>query len=97
MPGLLQNRIETAVPDEGSHTVAIGWRNGARTTFDMKPAIAQGGVFSALADAAVFGGVRVGPRGRSLQWPGDIDIDADAIWFDAHPEDNPLGKPAAAE
>lgn len=97
MPGLLQNRIETAIPDMGSGTVEIGWRNGARTRFDLKPAIAQGGVFSALADAAAFASVRVGPRGRSLQWPGDIEIDADAIWFEAHPEDNPLGKPAAAE
>jgi len=31
----------------------------------------------------------VGERGRSLEWPGDIDFCADALWFETHPEDSP--------
>jgi hypothetical protein len=33
--------------------------------------------------------VHVGERGRSIEWPGEIDFCADALWFEAHPEDVP--------
>jgi len=32
---------------------------------------------------------KIGERGRSLEWPGEIDFCADALWFEAHPEDAP--------
>jgi hypothetical protein len=97
MPGLLKNWIESAVASPADRTVTLRWAGGAETRFDMAPVIAAGGVFAALEDPAVFAAVRVGPRGRSLAWPGDLDLDADALWFDAHPDDNPLTRPAAAE
>lgn len=37
------------------------------------------GVFSALADPAIFAKAAIGPRGRSLEWPGEIDFCADAL------------------
>lgn len=97
MPGLLKNRIESVIADADTRQVVLHWAGGGETRFDMAPVIAQGGVFAALADPALFTAVAVGPRGRSLVWPGDLDLDADALWFDAHPEDNPFTRPAAAE
>ncbi|QJE73952.1 DUF2442 domain-containing protein [Aerophototrophica crusticola] len=97
MPGLLKNRIVTAKPDPSTRTIALTWEDGSETAYDLSAAIAQGGVFAALHDPAIFSALAIGPRGRSLRWPGDVDIDADAIWFDAHPQDNPFTKPAAAE
>jgi Protein of unknown function (DUF2442) len=46
-------------------------------------------VFAALADPEAFAQIRIGERGRSLEWPGEIDFCADALWFEAHPEDAP--------
>ena len=42
-----------------------------------------------VADPAVFARVNVGQRGRSLEWPGEIDFRADALWFESHLEDAP--------
>ena len=97
MPGLLKNRIESVAPAITGAAVILTWAGGTRTMFDMAPVIARGGVFAALADPALFAAVTVGSRGRSLVWPGELDLDADALWFDAHPEDNPFARSAAAE
>lgn len=97
MAGLLKNRIESAVPAADGLWVVLRWADGSETRFDAAPLVAQGGVFAALADPALFAAVSVGPRGRSLSWPGELDIDADALWFAAHPADNPFARPVAAE
>jgi hypothetical protein len=47
------------------------------------------GVFAPLADPAFFIRVRIGGSDRSLEWPGELDFCADALWFDVHPEDAP--------
>lgn len=97
MPGLLQNWITgVAMAADGRH-LHLTWADGSATLFDMAPVTAQGGVFTGFCDPLVLAQVAVGPRGRSLVWPGDIDLDADALWFDAHPADNPFNQPAAAE
>ena len=44
----------------------------------------QGGIFTPLADPDEFARVAIGPRGRSLRWPGDIDLCADALWLETH-------------
>jgi Protein of unknown function (DUF2442) len=80
--------ITQATPDQDTHSVTLTWVNGA-TTVSRFAHLAGRGVFAALADPAVFVQVRVGERGRSLEWPGEIDFCADALWFEAHPEDAP--------
>jgi len=50
--------------------------------------IGKGGL-AALADPKVFAQVKVGERGRSLEWPGEIDFCADALWFETHPAEAP--------
>lgn len=97
MPGLLQNTLSAVVADPRTRSLSLTWGGGAVTRYEMGPLIAAGGVFAALDDPDRFTTVAIGPRGRSLVWPGDVDLDADALWFDAHPEDNPYARPDAAE
>jgi hypothetical protein len=86
MPKVLDNVIVAAVPDAKAHTVELTWANG-ETTVNSFSHLAGKGVFAAFADPVFFAQVRVGERGRSLEWPGELDFCADALWFEKHPED----------
>jgi hypothetical protein len=88
MPKVLDNIITAAVPDPASHTVALTWANGTATVASFRHLVGKG-IFVAFADPAIFAQVRIGEGGRSLEWPGEVDFCADALWFDAHPEDAP--------
>jgi hypothetical protein len=88
MAPLLENLITAAVPNADDYSVTLTWANGAATVSRFGHLVGKG-VFASLADPFVFTQVAVGPRGRSLEWPGEIDFCADALWFDAHPEDAP--------
>jgi hypothetical protein len=96
MPPMLENIIISATADAATHAVALTWANGARTVSGFTHLVGKG-VFRALADPAVFAQVRVGENGRSLEWPGELDFCADALWFEAHPEEAPEQRKAAAE
>ncbi|MBF0561741.1 MAG: DUF2442 domain-containing protein [Alphaproteobacteria bacterium] len=93
MPAPTENRIVRAEPDARTCTVRLTWANGAMTVNRFGHLVGDG-VFAPLRDPAVFALVRVGDRGRSLEWPGDIDFCADALWFETHPEDNPFAESA---
>jgi hypothetical protein len=84
MPKVLDNIITRAVADPNSYTLAVTWANG-ETTVNRFDHLVGKGVFAAVTDPAVFTQVRVGERGRSLEWPGEIDFCADALWFETHP------------
>ena len=88
MPKVLDNIITAAVADPMTHTVTVTWANGV-TTINQFDHLMGKGVFAAIADPAVFTQVRVGDRGRSLEWPGEIDFCADALWFETHPAEAP--------
>jgi uncharacterized protein DUF2442 len=88
MPKVLDNIITTAVADPKTYTVTVAWANG-ETTINRFGHLVGRGVFAAIADPAVFFQVRVGERGRSLEWPGEIDFCADSLWFETHPEEAP--------
>jgi hypothetical protein len=88
MPKVLDNIIFAAVPDPDNRTVALTWSNGETTVSQFGHLVGKG-VFAAFADQAFFAQVCVGERGRSLEWPGEIDFCADALWFEAHPADAP--------
>ncbi len=83
-------RIKAAAPNDDGHTVTLTWQDGTRTVTDMAPSIAAGGIFAPLADGEFFKRVSVASNGRAIEWPGEIDCCADALWFEAHPEDNPF-------
>ena len=96
MPQMLENVIVAAAADAATHTVALTWANGAKTVNSFAHLVGKG-VFRAFADPTFFLQVRVGEHGRSLDWPGDLDFCADALWFEAHPEEAPRQSRAAAE
>ncbi|MDA3874786.1 MAG: DUF2442 domain-containing protein [Kiritimatiellae bacterium] len=39
------------------------------------------GVFESWNDPDYFKRVEIGERGRSLVWPGDVDLCADSLWL----------------
>jgi hypothetical protein len=88
MPNVLDNIIVGAVADAQTYMIVVTWANGSQTVNTFRHLIGKG-VMSALADPALFAKVRIGEHGRSLEWPGEIDFCADALWFEAHPEDAP--------
>ncbi len=88
MPKVLENVITGAVADPKAHTVTVTWANGA-TTINRFDHLVGRGIFAAFTDPAFFARVKVGERGRSLEWPGEIDFCADALWFETHPADAP--------
>src|SRR5437868_15186496 len=88
MPKVLDNIITAAVADPANHTVTLSWANGKTTVAGFRHLVGKG-VFAAFAEPAFFAQARVGEGGRSLEWPGELDFCADALWFEAHPEDAP--------
>jgi len=96
MPKVLENIIVKAVPDSAAYTVDLTWQNSQRTVASFRHLLGRG-VFVRLGDPAFFSRVSIGERGRSLEWPGELDFCADALWFEAHPEDAPTETARAAE
>jgi hypothetical protein len=70
------------------YKVNLVYSDGETVIADFEPLIAMGGVYSALADPDYFAQVSVGERGRFIQWPGELDFCADALWLDAHSSDS---------
>jgi len=95
MPNVLDNVIIAAAADPKTYGVVVTWANGETTAISFRHLVGNG-VFAALAEPEVFARVQVGERGRSLEWPGEIDFCADALWFEAHPEDAPRQRQHAA-
>lgn len=77
--------ITEATP-EPNGVLRLHYADGAVLRVDFQPVIEQGGVFSTLADPAVFAQVAIGAGGRFVEWPGAIDFCADALRFQGHPE-----------
>src|ERR1035437_1566638 len=88
MPKVLDNIITGAVADPKTRTVTVTWANDEMSVNRFDHLVGKG-VFAAFADPAFFVQVSVGERGRSLEWPGEIDFCADALWFETHPADAP--------
>jgi hypothetical protein len=75
------HRIISATPD-AAFRVTLVFDDGVEGSIDFGPMIAKGGVFSALAEADTFRKVSIGDGSRSLEWPGDVDLCADALWME---------------
>ncbi len=81
---LLRQIVEART--EPGYRVRLTYAGGATIVVDLTHFVRQGGVFAPLADPAFFARVSVAPRGRAICWPGDVDLCADALWLQAHPE-----------
>lgn len=61
------------------HKLRLSFEDGGAGVVDLAAIVQQGGVFTPLRDVKAFSQVSIGERGRSLQWPGEIDLCADAL------------------
>lgn len=60
------------------YQIRLVYADGFETIVDFKSTIAQGGVFSTLADPQVFSQAKLGEDGRYITW-GDVDFCADGL------------------
>ncbi len=58
---------------------------GEERTADFMPVIQRGGDFARLGDPHFFAQVAVSKDGRYVEWPGEIDFSADALWLEGTP------------
>ncbi len=79
---MLQTIVRVA--PEAGQPIRLTYANGHTVTVGLAPLIRQEGVFTVLANPIVFERVRVGERGRYIEWPGGPDLCADALWLAAH-------------
>ncbi len=79
-------RIEAVKPLEG-HWLRLWFTNGAVKDVGLGQALAGGGVFEPIySDREVFEQVRVNPETRTIEWPGEVDLDPDVLYGTFEPE-----------
>lgn len=78
-----------AATGRADFTVVLEFEGGERTEVDLAEFVATGEVTAALrADPDFFvSALRVLEDGDAIGWPGDVEIDADALWYKSHPDD----------
>lgn len=83
------------------YSVELGFEGGENAVVDLSEFVSEGIVTAPLrADPQLFcSGLRIVDGGDAIGWPGDLEIDADALWYKAHPEDweRDYGRPAAQQ
>ncbi|MFN0112610.1 MAG: DUF2442 domain-containing protein [Blastocatellia bacterium] len=57
----------------------LNYTDGEVVVANFKPIIAKGGVFTILADPQFFNQVKLGERGRYIEWPDELDFCADSF------------------
>ncbi|HET6880508.1 MAG TPA: DUF2442 domain-containing protein [Pirellulales bacterium] len=58
----------------------LQYADGEEVLIDFRPVTERGGVFTSLAEPEFFAQVRIGDGGRYIEWPGNLDFCADALW-----------------
>ncbi|MEX2140792.1 MAG: DUF2442 domain-containing protein [Pirellulales bacterium] len=72
------HRLISAEPSS-DYILRLLYADSASFEVDIRPLIDKGGVFAPLADRALFAQVRIGEGGRYVEWPGEVDLCADAL------------------
>ena len=100
MTGLI--KINDVRPLEG-HRLRLWFSDGAVKDVDLAGLLSRGNVFAAIRDdRSVFEQVRVNPDSRTIEWPGDVDLDPDVLYGRAEPasgaeiDRRTVSEPAAA-
>ena len=79
-------KIEEARPLDG-HWLRLRFSDGAVKDVDLSNVVARGGVFEPLrANRAIFQQVRVNPETGTVEWPGEVDLDAEVLYGRSEPE-----------
>jgi len=72
------------VAPEPNYKLCLTYTDGETIVVDFTPVVQRGGVFAPLSDPEFFSQVSIGERGRYIQWPGELDFCADALWLEGH-------------
>jgi hypothetical protein len=73
-------KIDAVEPLEG-YWLRLTFSNGAVKDVDVGELLARGGVFTAIRDdRALFEQVFVSPETRTIEWPGEVDLDAEVLY-----------------
>lgn len=64
----------------------LTYADGFAGVVDLASVAKRGGVFARLQDAEYFRQVRIGEDGRPIEWPGELDMCADALRMQAERE-----------
>jgi hypothetical protein len=80
---MMLRTIRSAAP-EPNYKLRLTYADGETIVVDFTPVIQRGGVFAPLSDPEFFSQVSIGERGRYIQWPGELDFCADALWLEGH-------------
>ncbi|KAF0118163.1 MAG: hypothetical protein FD149_841 [Rhodospirillaceae bacterium] len=94
MAAMGKNIIGDATPNFSARTVRVQWaEDNVGTAFlgAVLGSVVGRGVFVPWADRYLL---ERGTLGRSLEWSENSDVCADALWFKAHPEENPFSNKA---
>ncbi len=72
--------IDDVAPLDG-HWLRISFSDGAVKDVDLGELLAAGGVFAPIAsDRAIFESVRVNDETRTIEWPGEVDLDPSVLY-----------------
>ena len=67
-------------PLEG-HWLRVTFTDGAIKEVDLSEVLARGGVFTPIYEQReVFEQVRVNPESRTVEWPGEVDLDPEVLY-----------------
>ncbi len=72
-----------------NYRVRLRFDDGADGQADFSAEVGKG-VFAAWTDYGFFRQASIGEHGRTLSWPGELDLCADALWLQVtgkEPED----------
>ncbi len=87
----MAHRIASIEADPAHFRLVLHWKSGVITLKDMRRAIGRRSIFAELRDARVFGRARIVDGGYAIGWPGtDVELAADALWYEAHPREMPF-------
>jgi hypothetical protein len=79
-------RIEDVEPLNG-YWVRLTFSDGAVKDVDLGEIVARGGVFAPIRDdRSVFERVRVNGDTHTVEWPGEVDLDAQVLYGRFEPD-----------
>lgn len=73
-------KIRDVEPLDG-YWLRLRFSDGAVKDVDVGELLAEGGVFATIRDQRdIFEQVRVNPESQAIEWPGEVDLDADVLY-----------------
>ena len=75
-------RTITHIQPEPRYHLRVRYAHGEEVVADFSALVQRGGIFQPLGDLDFFAQVSLGPGGRFVTWPGEIDFCADALWLE---------------